>query len=262
MKFLIVGDVCGRPGRSAFLKYAPQLKRQHAIDIVIVNGENSAGGKGVTRRALDELYRGGADIVTSGNHIWDKKEVLEFIDREPFLIRPANYPEGAPGKGYCIYPFKAKNIGVINLAGRAFMPPMDCPFQKVEEILREIKGQCDIILLDMHAETTSEKMALGWYLDGRVNCVVGTHTHIQTADERILPQGTAYITDLGMVGPWNSVLGVTADCILTKFLTCRPVRFDLAEGPNVFSAVILEVDDATNQTVAIERILLREGENA
>lgn len=141
------------------------------------------------------------------------------------------------------------------------MPPMDCPFQKVDEILRQIKGECDIILLDIHAETTSEKMAMGWYLDGRVNCVVGTHTHIQTADERILPEGTAYITDLGMVGPWNSVLGVQTDRILEKFITCRPVRFDLAEGPNVFSAVLLEIDDVTNKTTAIERVLIREGEN-
>jgi hypothetical protein len=141
------------------------------------------------------------------------------------------------------------------------MPPMDCPFQKVDEILKQIKDECDIILLDIHAETTSEKMAMGWYLDGRVNCVVGTHTHIQTADERILPEGTAYITDLGMVGPWNSVLGVQTERILEKFITCRPVRFDLAEGPNVFSAVLLEIDDATNKTTAIERVLIREGEN-
>lgn len=261
LRILIVGDVCGRPGRNAFLKYVPEIKKQRGIDVVVVNGENSAGGKGITRSSLDSLYHAGADIVTAGNHIWDKREVLEFIDREPFLIRPANYPDGAPGRGYCIYPYKAKNIGVINLAGRAFMPPMDCPFQKVDEILRQIKDECDIILLDIHAETTSEKMAMGWYLDGRVNCVVGTHTHIQTADERILPEGTAYITDLGMVGPWNSVLGVQTDRILEKFITCRPVRFDLAEGPNVFSAVLLEIDDATNKTTAIERVLIREGEN-
>jgi metallophosphoesterase (TIGR00282 family) len=261
LKILIVGDVCGRPGRSAFAQYVPQLKKKYAIDVVVVNGENSAGGKGITRKSLDALYHGGADIITSGNHVWDKRDVLEFIDQEPFLIRPANYPEGAPGKGYCIYPFRAKNIAVINLSGRAFMPPMDCPFQKIDEILREIDGQYDIALLDMHAETTSEKMAMGWYLDGRVSCVVGTHTHIQTADERILPEGTAYITDLGMVGPWNSVLGVQTDRILEKFQTCRPVRFDLAEGPNVFSAVLVEFDDTTNKTTAIQRILLHDGEN-
>ncbi len=258
MRILIVGDVCGRPGRAAFSRYTPLIRKEKKIDIVLVNGENSAGGKGFTRKSLDALYHAGADVITSGNHVWDKRDVLEFIDQEPFLIRPANYPAGTPGKGYCIYPFKAKNIAVINVSGRAFMPPMDCPFQKIEDVLYELKGKADVILLDIHAETTSEKMAMGWYLDGRVNAVVGTHTHIQTADERILPKGTAYITDLGMVGPWNSVLGVKTECILEKFTTCRPVRFDLADGPNVYSAVIVEIDDATNRTVSIERILRKE----
>jgi len=259
VKILLVGDVCGRPGRAAFQKYTQQLRRDHKIDLVIVNGENSAGGKGISRKALDALYHAGADIVTSGNHIWDNKEVMGLIDQEPFLVRPANYPEGAPGKGWCIYPFRAKNIGVVNLSGRAFMPPMDCPFQKMEDILRELREQCDIIILDMHAETTSEKMAMGWYLDGRVSIVVGTHTHIQTADERILPEGTAYITDLGMTGPWNSVLGVKKECILQKFTTCRPVRFDLADGPNVYSGLLVELDDSTNRAIAVERIQIRDG---
>ena len=258
MRIAMVGDVIGRPGRTAFAKYTAQLRKEKKIDIVVVNGENSAGGKGITRTSLDELLHAGADIVTSGNHIWDKKDVLEFIDREPFLIRPANYPDGTPGKGWCVYPWRAKNIGVLNLSGRAFMPPMDCPFQKVEDILAEMKDECDIILLDFHAETTSEKMAMGWYLDGRVNAVVGTHTHIQTADERILPNGTAYITDLGMVGPWDSVLGVKTEIIIQKFTTGMPVRFDLAAGPNVYSAVILDIDEASNKTVGIERILIKE----
>jgi len=258
LRFLIVGDVYGRPGRAAFAKYTPKIRAEKKIDVVIVNGENSAGGKGITRKSLDALYHGGADIITSGNHIWDKKDVLEFIDTEPFLIRPANYPEGAPGRGYCVYPFRAKNVGVMNLSGRAFMPALDCPFQKVEDLLREMKHDCDIIILDFHAETTSEKMAMGWYLDGRVNAVVGTHTHIQTADDRLLPGGTAYITDLGMVGPWNSVLGVRRECILEKFTTGRPVRFEPAEGPAVYSAVIIETDDATNRTLSIERVLIRE----
>lgn len=175
------------------------------------------------------------------------------------MIRPANYPEGTPGKGYCIFPFKAKNIGVINLSGRALMPAMDCPFQKIEDILHEIKNDCDIILLDFHAETTSEKMAMAWYLDGRINGVVGTHTHIQTADERVLPQGTAYITDLGMVGPWNSILGVKTKIILHKFTTAMPCRFDIEEkGPMVYSSVIIDIDDNTNKTTNIERILIVE----
>ena len=255
---MLVGDVIGRPGRRTFQNYTPKLREEKNIDAVIVNGENSAGGKGFTRKALDELYRAGADIVTSGNHVWDKKDVLSFIDDEPFLIRPANYPEGTPGKGWCSYPFKAKNVGVMNLSGRAFMPPLDCPFQKVEELLREMKQECDIIFLDFHAETTSEKMAMGFYLDGRVNGVVGTHTHVQTADERLLPKGTAYITDLGMVGPRDSVLGVKTDIILRKFTTAMPVRFDLAEGPCIYCAVIVEIDDATNRTKSIERIFLHE----
>jgi len=255
---MLVGDVIGRPGRRTFQNYTPKLREEKNIDVVIVNGENSAGGKGFTRKALDELYRAGADIVTSGNHVWDKKDVLSFIDDEPFLIRPANYPEGTPGKGWCSYPFKAKNIGVMNLSGRAFMPPLDCPFQKVEELLREMKQECDIIFLDFHAETTSEKMAMGFYLDGRVNGVVGTHTHVQTADERLLPKGTAYITDLGMVGPRDSVLGVKTNIILRKFTTAMPVRFDLAEGPCIYCAVIVEIDDATNRTKSIERIFLHE----
>lgn len=258
MKIMLTGDVIGRPGRKAFRVHTPRLRKEKGIDIVIANGENSAGGKGITQSSLDELYHGGADIITTGNHVWDKKEVMEFIDREPFLLRPANYPEGTPGKGWCIYPFKAKNIGVINLSGRTFMPALDCPFQKVEQLLRELEGMCDVLLLDFHAEATSEKMAMGWYLDGRVQCVVGTHTHVQTADERILPKGTAYITDLGMVGPWNSILGVRTDIILKKFLSGLPVRFDLAEPPNVYSAVILELDDATGRATGIERVMLKE----
>lgn len=257
MRFLFVGDVCGKPGRLAFSKYTPEIREKYNIDVVIVNGENSAGGRGITEKSLSALYRGGADIITSGNHIWDKREVMQIID-EPFLLRPANYPGEAPGKGYCIYPFKAKNIGVINLSGRAFMPPMDCPFQKIEDILHELAGQCDLLFLDFHAETTSEKMAMAWYLDGRVQVVVGTHTHVQTADARILPGGTAYITDLGMSGAWDSVLGVKKECILEKFLTCRPVRFDMADGPLVYSGLVVVTDDATDQVKSIQPLLLHD----
>ncbi|MCR5176708.1 MAG: TIGR00282 family metallophosphoesterase [Anaerovibrio sp.] len=258
MRLMIVGDVVGRPGRKAFARHTRELRQKHNVDVVIVNGENSAGGKGVSRKSLDELYNNGADIITSGNHIWDNREVYGLIDSEPYLIRPANYPEGAPGKGWCIYPFKAKNIAVVNMSGRAFMPEMDCPFQKIEDVLSEIKDQADITILDFHAETTSEKMAMGYYLDGRVQAVVGTHTHIQTADQRILPNGTAYITDLGMVGPLNSVLGVKADIIIKKFTSCMPVRFELADGPAVYSAVIVDIEDATNRSTGIERILINE----
>ncbi len=258
MRIMMVGDIFGLPGRAAFAKYTPRLKKKKKIDIVVANGENSAGGKGISRKSMDELTRGGADIVTSGNHIFDQKEVLQFIDDEPYLVRPANYPDGVPGKGWCVYPWRAKNIGVMNLSGRAFMPPLDCPFQKAEEILREMRDECDIILLDFHAEATSEKMAMGWYLDGKVNAVVGTHTHIQTADERILPKGTAYITDLGMTGPWNSCIGDSVDSVLPKFLTAMPSRFEVAKGPCAYSAVIIDIDETTNKTTGIERILIKE----
>lgn len=257
MKILIVGDVVGRIGRRAFERYTKELRQKHGIDLVIVNGENSAGGKGISRKSLDELHRGGADVVTSGNHIWDNREIYSFIDDEPYLVRPGNYPEGAPGKGWCIYPFKSANVAVMNLSGRAFMPDMDCPFQKVEDMLAEIGDKADIKILDFHAETTSEKMAMGFYLDGRVQAVVGTHTHIQTSDARILPKGTAYITDLGMVGPWNSVLGVDPEIIIKKFTSCMPVRHELAEGPAVYSAILVELDGA-RKPIRVERILLTE----
>ena len=257
MNILMTGDVIGRPGRAAFARYTPKLRKERQVDLVIVNGENAAGGKGLTEKAFDELMAGGADIVTSGNHIWDKKEVAAIIDREPYLVRPANYPEGTPGRGWCVYPWRAKTIGVLNLAGRAFMPPVDCPFQRAASALREMKD-CDILLVDFHAETTSEKLALGWYLNGKASAVVGTHTHVQTADERILPGGTAYISDLGMVGPMDSVLGVRTDLILQKFTTGLPVRFDVADGPCVYSAALVAIDETTGRAIRIERIQIRE----
>ena len=260
MRIMLVGDVVGRAGRRAFRAHTPQLRAERNIDVVVVNGENSAGGKGFTRKALDELYAGGADVVTSGNHVWDKKDVFAFVDDEPFLVRPANYPEGAPGQGYCIFPFKTMNIAVCNLSGRSFMPALDCPFQKADEIIAALEGQADIIVLDFHAETTSEKLAMGYYLDGRAAAVVGTHTHVQTADEQILPGGTAYITDLGMVGPYRSILGVRSDLVLQKFRTGMPVRFEMAEGAAEYAAVIVDVDPAGGCARAIERIRIREEE--
>lgn len=258
MRILMVGDVIGRPGRAAFAKYTPKLRQEKNVDLVVVNGENSAEGRGITKKTLDELLLGGADVVTGGNHIWDKKEVLQFIDDEPYLLRPANYPTGVPGKGACVYSLRGKNVGVMNLSGRAFMQELDCPFQRVEDLLRELSGECDVLLLDFHAESTSEKMAMGWYLDGRVAAVVGTHTHVQTADERILPGGTAFISDLGMVGPWNSVIGFTKEPVLAKTTTGMPARFEVADGPAVYSAVLLAVDDGTGKATAIERIQIRE----
>ena len=260
MRIMLVGDVVGRAGRRAFRTITPQLRSEKSIDVVIVNGENSAGGKGFTRKALDELYAGGADVVTAGNHVWDKKDVFAFVDDEPFLVRPANYPDGTPGKGYCIFPFKAANIAVMNLSGRSFMPALDCPFQKADEILAEIGGQADVVVLDFHAETTSEKLAMGHYLDGRADIVVGTHTHVQTADEQILPGGTAYITDLGMVGAHDSILGVRKESVIQKFRTGMPVRFEMAEGPAEYAALIVDIDPTGRKKTTAERILIREEE--
>ncbi len=254
MRIMAVGDVVGRSGRRAFCKHTPKLKSEKNIDIVIVNGENAAHGKGLTYDTFMELLSGGADIVTSGNHIWDNRDVMRVINQEPFLIRPANYPEGVPGKGFCIYPHRDKNIGVLNLSGRTFMPALDCPFSKAMEIVRRLKMDCDIILLDFHAEATSEKMAMGFYLDGKVTAVWGTHTHVQTADERTLPKGTAYITDLGMVGALDSILGVKPEPVIEKFLTEMPVKFDVAEGPCIYNGVILDIDNRGNYVTDIERI--------
>ena len=250
----MVGDIVGRSGRKAFSSYTSKLKFEKKIDVVIVNGENIAGGNGITHDTFMEILSGGADIVTSGNHIWDNREVFEFIDREPFLVRPANYPDSVPGKGFCVFPYRAKNIGVFNLSGRTFMPPLDCPFSKAIEIVNELKKNCDIIILDFHAEATSEKMAMAFYLDGKVSAIFGTHTHVQTADERILPNGTAYISDVGMVGSLNSILGIKPEIVIKKFTTAMPVRFEVGNFPCVYSAFLVDFDDRTNKPVSIERI--------
>ena len=258
MRILMVGDVFGRAGRRAFAEHTAKIRSEKNIDLVVVNGENAAHGKGLTLPTFNALLSGGADIVTTGNHIWDKKDVLAFIDREPFLIRPANYPANTPGKGFCVYPYKAKNVGVINLQGRVFMPPLDCPFTRAEEVLKELRRECDIILVDFHAEATSEKMAMAYFLDGKVNAVVGTHTHVQTADERILPRGTAFITDLGIVGPINSIIGVNPDSVVEQFLTCRLAKFEPAEGECIYCGLIIDIDDRTNRTLSVERVQITE----
>ena len=259
MRILMVGDVVGKPGRYFFMEQTLELKQAKKIDAVIVNGENAAHGKGLTPAIFEELLRGGADVVTSGNHIWDNPKVLEIIDAEPFLLRPANYPEGTPGNGFCILPVGKKKIGVINLAGRTFMnPPLDDPFRLAEKIIATIRRQCDMIFVDFHAEATSEKLALGYHVDGQVTAVVGTHTHIQTADARILPKGTAYITDLGMVGAENSVLGIEIEPVIKKFLTGRPSRFEVAAGSCIYCALLIEVDDKTNKVSRVERIFITE----
>ncbi len=258
MRILMVGDVVGRPGRYFFMEKTPELKQRLKLNMVVVNGENAAHGKGLTPTIFSELIRGGADVVTTGNHIWDNSSVLQIIDTEPFLLRPANYPEETPGRGFCIYPVGKKKVGVINMAGRVFMqPPMDDPFRLGDKILNLIKKSCDVILIDFHAEATSEKLAFAHYFDGQVTAVVGTHTHVQTADEKILPNGTAYISDLGMVGAENSILGMAIEPVMKRFLTGRPSKFEVAEGAAIYCALLIETNDKTNKPIKIERILIR-----
>lgn len=254
IKVMMVGDICGKPGRQTAAHYIPPLTKEYGLDLIIVNGENSAGGIGITAEVAAELFALGVDIITTGNHIWDKKEIFEFIDQEDKLLRPANYPAGTPGHGYQIVPIGKYRVGVINLAGRVFMPSVDCPFQCIDKVLEEISSQCEMIFVDIHAEATSEKMALGWYLDGRAACIAGTHTHIQTADARILPRGTAYISDLGMVGPWNSILGMDKQSVIKKFITGLPARFTVAKGDCVFCAIVLEINAKTGMAEKITRI--------
>ncbi|MFZ7102583.1 MAG: TIGR00282 family metallophosphoesterase [Peptococcaceae bacterium] len=255
MKILMIGDIVGNVGRLAVKKILPRLYTQHNFDMVIANAENSAGGNGITLENADELFSYHIHVLTMGNHVWDKKEILNFIDSQPFLIRPANYPPGTPGKGYTIVNIGNNiKIAVINLSGVIFLTPLISPFLIIDRLIQEIKEQCSVIIVDFHAEATSEKVALGWYLDGKVSAVLGTHTHIQTADERILPQGTAYITDVGMTGPRDSVLGVKKEIAINKFLTQMPVKFETANGVGQLNGVILNVDHISGQVHSIIRV--------
>ncbi|MBM7854479.1 metallophosphoesterase (TIGR00282 family) [Desulfohalotomaculum tongense] len=254
MRVLMIGDIVGKAGRRAVKECLPSLKGDLGLDFVIANGENAAGGKGITKAIAKELFSFGVDMLTMGNHVWNQKEIFAYLPKEPRIIRPANYPPGTPGNGYNIYGVNDLKIAVINLAGRVYMPEVDCPFRKVDELIKEIEHRADIILVDFHAEATSEKVAMGWHLDGRVTAVVGTHTHVQTADERILPEGTAYITDLGMSGPRNSVIGVKTDVILRKFKTGLPQKFEVANTDYQFNAVVISIDETTGKAVEIQRI--------
>lgn len=254
MRILLIGDIVGRAGRKAMKETLTTIRQELKLDMIVANGENAAGGNGITGEIAKDLFGFGVDVITSGNHIWDKKEIIPYIDREPRLLRPANFPSGTPGKGVGVYDINGIKVGIINLSGRVYLPSLDCPFRAADELINSICQQTNIILVDFHAEATSEKVALSWYLDGRVSAVVGTHTHIQTADERVLPGGTAYITDIGMTGPRNSVIGVKVDLVLQKFTTQMPVRFEVAEGPYQFNAVVIEVDNQTGKAVSIDRI--------
>lgn len=251
----MVGDIFGKPGRKAVKELIKTYRNQYELDFVIANGENAAGGNGITREIANELYNAQIDFITMGNHTWDKKEIFQFIDTDKKIIRPANYPPGTPGRGLAIVPLSnGLKIGIINLSGRVFLPPLDCPFRVGERIVEEISKETHIIIVDFHAEATSEKIAMGWFMDGKVSAVVGTHTHVQTADERILPYGTGYITDVGMTGPHDSILGVKRDIVIQKFLTQLPARFETAQGVAQLNAILLEIDETTGKTMGLKRI--------
>jgi len=255
MKILFLGDIVGSPGRKAVKELVPAIKKKEKIDFVIGNGENAAGGSGVTPDIAKELFSYGLDVITSGDHIWKKKEIVEMLDGEDRLLRPANYPAGAHGKGWGVYSAKGgTKVGVINLVGRVFMECVDCPFKVGRELVEKIRKDTPIILIDMHAEATSEKIALVWYLDGEVSAILGTHTHVQTADERIYPKGTAFLTDLGMVGPHDSVIGRKAEQILTRFITGLPTRFEMAEENVQLNGAIITVDEKTGRALEIKRV--------
>ncbi|MGI6435687.1 MAG: TIGR00282 family metallophosphoesterase [Syntrophomonadaceae bacterium] len=255
MNILVIGDIVGRPGRRAIRALLPVLRQEYQLDFVIANAENAAGGRGLTHDIMEDLLFMGIDVLTMGNHVWDNKDILRFIDDEPRLIRPLNYPGPCPGQGYHVYTAGfSKKIAVINASGRVFLPPLDCPFACTDAVINDLQDQADIIIVDFHAEATSEKVAFGYYFDGRVQAVLGTHTHIQTSDERILPQGTAYISDLGMTGPYESILGMKKEQVLEKFLSGRPVRLEVASGTAQLQGVLLMLDEDFNQVRKITRI--------
>jgi 2',3'-cyclic-nucleotide 2'-phosphodiesterase len=254
VRILFVGDVVGRPGRRLAAALVPELRREIGADLVIANGENVAGGKGITAETAAELFAAGVDCLTGGNHIWDKDEGAAVIERDERILRPVNYPPGAPGRGFGVFAAGSHQVAVVSVLGRIFMQPTDCPFRAVDAVLQKVAGQVSIVFVDIHAEATSEKIALGYYLDGRVSAVIGTHTHVQTADERILARGTACLTDVGMTGACDSVIGVRKELALRRMLTQLPVRFQPADGDPQLHAVWIEVDPATGRATQIERV--------
>jgi 2',3'-cyclic-nucleotide 2'-phosphodiesterase len=256
MRLLFAGDVIGNPGRRTLDSCLPRLKTEYQPDFVIVNAENAAGGFGLTSEIAQELYALGADILTTGNHIWDKKQILDVIDADPRLLRPANYPEGVPGRGWGVFEPKVggPKLGVLNLEGRVYMHNLRDPFTLGRELVRELRQQAAVVLVDFHAEITSEKRALGWYLDGLATAVIGTHTHVQTADEEILPQGTAYLTDAGMTGGRDSVIGIEKQEAINRFLYQMPGRFTPAGGRLWFNGVFIDADEVTGRAREIKRI--------
>ena len=255
MKILLIGDIVGRPGRVIVEREVIRLREERGIDLVVANCENAAGGSGITPSVAEELFRAGVDVLTSGNHVWKKREAFELLKLDPRIIRPANYPDGAPGTGSTIIETLSKRkVGILNVMGRVFMEPLDCPFRAAERELARLALVTPVIIVDMHAEATSEKVAMGWFLDGKVSCVFGTHTHIPTADERILPNGTGFITDVGMTGPYDSVIGRRVDQILERFLTSLPHKSEVADGNVQLRGLLVEVNPTTGKALSVERI--------
>jgi metallophosphoesterase (TIGR00282 family) len=255
IRILLVGDVVGKPGRETFREIFPRLKEREDIHFTVVNAENVAGGSGLTEKAVSRLLDGGADVLTAGDHVWRNKEIFDFIDSQPRLLRPANFPPGSPGRGSGVFAASSGvEVGVINLLGRVFMKPIDCPFRQADREIESLKRRTKIILVDFHAEATSEKQALGYHCAGRVSALFGTHTHVPTADEQILEGGTAYITDLGMTGPAESILGREIAPVLQAFTTGLPAYFAVAGGRSVLEGAIIEADPATGQALSIRRV--------
>jgi 2',3'-cyclic-nucleotide 2'-phosphodiesterase len=258
MKVIIIGDVVGKPGRKILASALKTLKEQHEAEFVVANIENAAEGAGLVPRMGDEILNAGVDVMTSGNHIFDKKEVIQYIENQPRLLRPANYAPDAPGRGLWLGSTgSGTQVAVINIQGRVFMPPTDCPFRTADRLLAEIGNRASVIIVDHHAEATSEKLAMGRYLDGRVSVVVGTHTHVQTADEQIFPGGTAYITDLGMTGPYDSVIGVESQLVIARFLRGLPIRYQTASENPRLHGVVVEIDERSGKAVSIERLQVK-----
>lgn len=256
MRVLFIGDIVGKIGRMSIKSLLPLILNKYKVDLVLANGENAAGGFGITEKVATELFSFGIQVITSGNHIWDKKESIPYIGREDRIIRPANYPPGAPGIGSTIIKIRGKKIGIINLSGRVFMSNIDCPFRVGIVEIERISKETNIILIDFHAEATSEKIAFAYYVDGKVSAVIGTHTHVQTADEKILPGGTAYITDVGMTGPSDSVIGIDKEQIIERFLLQMPKKFETAKGNGIFSAVVIEIAEDSGKATAIQRLMI------
>lgn len=252
MKILIVGDIVGRPGRRTLQEYLEKYKENY--EFIIINGENSAAGFGITEKIAEEFFSWGVDVITGGNHSWDKKESYEYLNKSSFLLRPYNYPDLAVGKGYVIKEKNGVKIAVVSLQGRVFMNPVECPFRTLKSLVDEIKKVTKNIIVDFHAEATSEKIALGKYMSGEISLLYGTHTHVQTADERIYETGTAYITDVGMTGSQNGVIGTISEVVINKFLTSLPQKFDIAEGNEYLNGIIIDLDTETGKTKKIERI--------